>query len=313
MTNATPSSRRRFLAQSAVTVAGGVLGSKVAFSQEEAEVDAVEFPLKGKLLKTLKIGMVGIKDATLTEKFAAAKQAGFAGIELNTPGINIVEVKKAISETGLPVDGSVIHSHWKVRHSDPDAAVRAKALDDLTNSLKEVKEIGGDTVLLVVGHSKDGSEQEVWDRSVENIKKAVPLAEDLGIAIAIENVWNKFCYDHDGESNQTANKFIKYVDAFDSEMVGMQFDIGNHWKYGSMGDWIRALDKRIIKLDVKGFSRKENKFKNIGEGDLDFTDVRKALTEIGFEGYCAAEVSGGGPDRLAEISANMDKVFGLSF
>ena len=92
----------------------------------------------------------------------------------------------------------------------------------------------------------------------------------------------------------------------------MQFDIGNHWKYGSMGDWIRTLGKRIVKLDVKGFSRAKNRFTKIGEGDLDFADVRKALREINFYGYCAAEVGGGGPDRLKEISGNMDRVFALT-
>ena len=91
----------------------------------------------------------------------------------------------------------------------------------------------------------------------------------------------------------------------------MQFDIGNHWKYGNTGDWIRALGKRIVKLDAKGFSRKKGNFTKIGEGDLDWGDVRKALTEINFIGWCAAEVRGGGPERLQEVSANMDRVFGL--
>ncbi len=79
-----------------------------------------------------------------------------------------------------------------------------------------------------------------------------------------------------------------------------------------MGDWIRQLGKRIVKLDVKGFSRARNKFTKIGEGDLDWKDVRKALTEINFIGWCAAEVGGGKMDRLQEISGNMDRVFGLA-
>ena len=67
----------------------------------------------------------------------------------------------------------------------------------------------------------------------------------------------------------------------------------------------------MYKLDAKGFSRKQNKFTKIGEGDLDWKDVSKALVEIDFNGYCAAEVGGGGPDRLKEVSDNMDRVFGL--
>ncbi|MBL8888540.1 MAG: sugar phosphate isomerase/epimerase, partial [Planctomycetaceae bacterium] len=91
----------------------------------------------------------------------------------------------------------------------------------------------------------------------------------------------------------------------------MQFDIGNHWKYGSMGDWIRQLGKRIVKLDLKGFSRANNRFTKITEGDLDWADVRKALLEIDYYGWAAAEVDGGDLDRLKEISAEMDTVFKL--
>ncbi|MEE2989727.1 MAG: TIM barrel protein, partial [Planctomycetota bacterium] len=147
--------------------------------------------------------------------------------------------------------------------------------------------------------------------SVENIAKAVPLAEELNVAIAIENVWNKFCYDHFGNHEQTVDKYLRYVDEFDSPMVGMQFDIGNHWKYGSMGDWIRALDKRVVKLDVKGFHRQNDAWAKIGDGDIDFDDVCRALREIKFRGWCAAEVSGGNSERLQEISDNMDRVFNL--
>lgn len=271
---------------------------------------APAFPLKGRLLKTLKLGMVRI-EGSLTEKFAVAKAAGFQGIELSAPGIDVAATLRASRETGLPVDGSVNAGHWNVRHTDPDPAVRAKALEALKKGLRQTKAVGGHTLLLVVGHGKDGPENEIWSRSIDNIARAVPLAAELGVAIAIENVWNHFCYDHEGDAQQSAEKFVRYVDAFNSPWVGMQFDIGNHWKYGATGDWIRALGKRVIKLDVKGFSRAENTFTKIGEGDLDFADVRRALTEINFHGWCAAEVRGGDLARLKEVSANMDRVFGL--
>ena len=172
-----------------------------------------------------------------------------------------------------------------------------------------------DSVLLVPGHGKDGPAEEIEERSMENISQALPLAAELGVSILIENVWNHFCYDHEGGPDQTAERFARYIDRFRSPFVGMQFDIGNHWKYGATGDWIRALGTRIHKLDVKGFDRtaKDGKgsFTKIGAGDIDFADVRAALIEINFHGWCAAEVAGGDATRLAEVSANMDQVFGL--
>ncbi len=302
-------SRRKFMQLTAVAaVSSPLLAPSLSLAQGAESKGGY---LNGRLYKTLKIGMVRA-GKSVEEKFATAKEAGFDGIELHCPGINVKEVRAAIKATGLPVDGSVNAGHWSVRHTDADATVRAKALVSLKEALRQTHAVGGNTVLLVVGRGDDGPEEEIWKRSVENISKALPLASELGIHIAIENVWNKFCYDHEGGHTQNADKFVKYVDDFHSPWVGMQFDIGNHWKYGSMGDWIRQLDKRIVKLDLKGFSRKENKFTKIGEGDLDWADVRKALAEIKYTGWAAAEVGGGNLTRLKEVSANMDKVFGLT-
>ncbi|MDF1814435.1 MAG: sugar phosphate isomerase/epimerase [Verrucomicrobiales bacterium] len=294
-------SRRRF-----ATLSGAALGTGFL-----SRIEADEISLQGKIKKTLKIGMIK-EGKTLEEKFLTAKKAGFEGVEISAPGTDVAEAKKAVAATGLPIDGSVCAAHWGVRHTDPDPAVRAQALSNLLLALRDTKEVGGDTVLLVVGHGKDGPEDEIWKRSVANIEKAVSLAEELDMIIAIENVWNHFCYDHEGGSDQTAEKLLKYCDDFQSPHVAMQFDIGNHWKYGNPGDWIRTLGaKRVAKLDIKGFSREKDTFTNIGEGDLDWAGVRKALQEINFSGWCAAEVKGGDLERLKEVAANMDRVLGL--
>lgn len=303
-------SRRNFLKTAGI---GGL--SLAAMSNQllalEPGSSATRAPdsLKGRLFKTLKFDM--IKGESILQRFQMAKDAGFESVEFNTPSIPIEETKAAIAATGIIVDGTVCSTHWKIRHSDPNASVRAQALADLKKGIEETHAVGGSTILLVVGHGQDGTHDEVWSRSVANIKLALSLAAKLGISIAIENVWNHFCYDHKGDSNQTAEMLGKYVDEFNSPLVGLQFDIGNHWKYGSMGDWIRHLGKRIIKLDVKGFSRKDDKFTDISEGDIDFADVRKALIEINFHGWCAAEVGGGNLDRLKKISAEMNNVFAL--
>ena len=298
-----PFNRRQFLQTSAALTGAAALGTSA--SAEDAEPT-----LKGRLYKTLKIGMVKV-EGSLTDKFKAAKVAGFDGIEMNAPGMDVDETRRAIEESGLPVDGTVNSSHWQIRHTDPDPKVRERALSSLKQALELTHAVGGNTALLVLGRGSDGPEEEIWERSIENISKALPLAAELGVYIAIENVWNQFLYDHDGDHTQTADKYVKYVDELNSPWVGMQFDIGNHWKYGSMGDWIRQLGRRIVKLDLKGFSRADGKFTKITEGDLDWADVRKALLEINYTGWAAAEVGGGNLERLKEVSDNMDKAFGL--
>jgi L-ribulose-5-phosphate 3-epimerase len=308
--------RRQFLQTTSACLGSSLLassmgGSAAVLGANESPRALADVSLKGRIYKTLKIGMVGV-GSTLIEKFSACKEAGFDGIEMDSPGMDVAQTLQAIQETGLPVDGTVCSTHWNIRHTDANPATRQKALDDLLHALEATKAVGGHTVLLVVGHGNDGPEDEIWARSIENIAKALPLATKLGVYIAIENVWNHFLYDHNGPHTQTADKYVKYVDELNSPWIGMQFDIGNHWKYGSMGDWIRQLGKRIVKLDLKGFSRAKNQFTKITEGDLDWADVRKALSEIDYYGWAAAEVNGGGLDALKEISAEMDTVFNLS-
>ena len=276
-----------------------------------ADTEAMPDPLAGRLKKTLKVRMVKTSLAGLADRFKIAKAAGFDGIEMQFPGDDVAETQAAIAASGLPVDGSVCGQHWQIRHTSPDAETRKKALANLTQAIKDTHAVGGHSVLVVVGKGADGPEEEIWRRSVENISQAVPLAAELGVQILIENVWNQFLYNHDGGSDQSAEKFAAYVDDFKSPWVGMQFDIGNHWKYGATGDWIRLLGSRVRKLDVKGFSRAENQFTAIGGGDIDFVDVRKALREINFHGWVAAEVAGGEQAYLQGVANEMNEAFGL--
>ncbi len=297
--------RRHFVAASTALATAAAISPR---SLRATEIVHTTKPRR--FLKTLKIGMVKVP-GDMTAKFAAVKAAGYDGIELDSPGIDVEATRKAIAETGLVVDGSVCSTHWGVRHSSPDAAIRAKALEDLKTAIQQTHAVGGHTVLLVVGKGEDGPEAEIWPRSVENIKQALPLAAELGMTIAIENVWNQFLYEHDGPNNQTADKFVKYVDEFKSPWVGMQFDIGNHWKYGNPAEWIRTLGHRVVKLDIKGFAREGNKWEDITKDDIPWADVRKALDDINFYGWVAAEVGGGDAARLKTVALQIDKAMNI--
>jgi L-ribulose-5-phosphate 3-epimerase len=266
-------------------------------------------PAKGNspwLRKTLKIGMIKSK-GSLTDKFKLAKEAGFEGVEPNVPGFNVKEANAAAKASGLIIDGSVGSYHWGERHSDPDSAVRATALSKLKAGIAETAAMGADTMLLVPAHGKDGSDAEVYERAMAGIKAALPDAEKHGVSILIENVWNDFLYDHEGGSDQTADKLAQFIDAFESPWVGVQYDIGNHWKYGDPAAWIRTLGNRIKKLDIKGFSRETGKFTKITEGDVDWPSVEKALRDIKFTGWLAAEVGGGDLKRLKEVSQHLEE------
>lgn len=195
--------------------------------------------------------------------------------------------------------------HWGTRLSDPSAEVRAKGLAGLQTAIRESRMVGGNSVLLVPGVAdQNTSQQQAWDRSLEEIQKALPLAAQLGIHILIENVWNGMFYDPKGNDRQSADRLANYLDQGNSPWFGSYFDIGNHQRFAKPAEWIRTLGKRIIKMDVKDWGKTAG-FSKIGKGDVDWPEVRKAIAEINFSGWMTAEVGGGDKERCAEFLANM--------
>ena len=170
----------------------------------------------------------------------------------------------------------------------------------METAIRDAKAYGASSVLLVPGHAGRERYDHCYERSQEGIRKVLPLADELGISILIENVWNDFLL--------SPLEMRTYCEQLGSS-VGVYFDIGNIVKYHQPADWIRILRTHIRKLDVKGFHRRKNRWCPIGEGTENWPDVCKALREIEYEGWATAEVTGGDRKRLADIKARMDKVF----
>ncbi|QDU55605.1 sugar phosphate isomerase/epimerase family protein [Aeoliella mucimassa] len=291
--------RRQFML-AAGTLAAGLAIPGLATAQSPATTPAN----RGRIFKSVKWGMIGA-GSTVLEKFEICKELGFDGMELTTPGLHDAkEVRSASEATEMPVHGTVGQKHWQVRLSDPDPAVREQAREDLIVGLKETQSYGGNTILLVPGAVRGDQEthDDVWNRSIEQILLVLPTASKLGVRVLIENVWNGFC--------ETPEQLRDYLDEINSPWVGAYFDIGNVRKFSPSENWVRVLGNRIVKLDVKDWG-KQNGFCKIGDGDVNWPAVCEALEEIGYTGWCTAEVGGGGRERLAEIAERMNKVLML--
>lgn len=305
--------RRQFMKQSSATVAGvSAAAGFCAVNTDNANANADNIVLKGRVFKSLKMGMVKLQ-GTMVDKMKQLQDLGFDGLELNSPGgVNKDEARQASEKTGFPIQGVVDSRHWGVRFTDPKPEVREKAKQDLETAIKDSYRVGGNAVLIVPGHGNDGPIDVIIKRAHEQISATLPLAAKYGQHILIENVWNRMFYDHDGKTGQTADALRDFIDSFNSPWIGSYFDIGNHQKYADPASWIRTLGKRIVKLDVKGYHRGNGKWTKIGEGDIDWLDVRRALKEINFTGWATAEVSGGGTEHLRGVSQRMDKtILGL--
>jgi L-ribulose-5-phosphate 3-epimerase len=280
---------------------------------------AIVTPPAGKqILLSCKLSMIARESEgrklSAVERLRMAAEAGFDGVDFDEAGgFTPQQARDAVREAGVFVHNAINHAHWNVRLTDANPETREKARANLEHCLRVSHAAGGSGVLIVVGRGGDGPTEEVEERCRAEMKKALPLAAALGQMILIENVWNQMMYDHDKGPEQGAERFVAFVDSFNSPWIGMYYDIGNHWKYGQPGDWIRAFGHRCVKLDVKGFSRAANKFVDItsADDDLPWDEVRKALQEINFTGWATAEVGGGGVKRLATVREQMQKAFGM--
>lgn len=305
MANTGPS-RRGFLSTAMSVSAAATLGAtaSAAQAQDTAPPDdtAQEVDRPHKLCKAVKFGMIQ-ENLSIEDKFKLLLDLGFDGVEFDSPSnVNLKEAVAARDKTGIIIHGVVCSTHWNVRHSDPDPAVRARAMENLKTAINDARIYGGDTVLLVPGaarHAENENFVQVWERSSEAIRQVLPFAQKHGIRIAIETVWNDFI--------TTPQQLVQYIDQFASPWVGAYLDASNMIKFGVPGEtWMRMLNSRILKLDIKGY-HKERGWTPIGQGSENYPEQRRALREIGFYGWATAEVGGGNRAHLAAIAKAMDE------
>lgn len=309
--------RRAFVGGVVAGAAGLALGSRAVTG---APLAAEPVPTSGGgrwIRKALKVGMIA-PGQTLGEKFAVARDAGFEGVELDSPGpYQAREVADAKGTSGLGVPGVVLSTHWNKPFNHPDAGVRVEADRALETALRECKAFGG-TSVLVVPAVVNGSMgySDAYRLSQEAMRRAAPLAGELGVSIAFENVWNNFLL-----SPLEAARYVDELnDGLARAVFGWHFDIGNVVNYAWPEQWIDALGPRVLKLDVKDFSRSKRNDEGlwkgfdveIGAGDAGWERVRGALRRVGYTGWAAAEVGGGDARRLGDIARRMDTVFDQS-
>jgi hexulose-6-phosphate isomerase len=250
------------------------------------------------------------ESVSVLEKFELLKRLGFDGVELDSPSeLDEQEVLDARETSGLPIHGVVDSVHWQKTLSDPDPAVRDAGRAGLEHALHQAKAFGASTVLLVPAVvNKEVSYADAYIRSQAEIRKVLPLAEEVGVRIALENVWNQFLL--------SPLEFARYIDEFESDWIGAYFDVGNIVNYGWPEHWIRTLGPRILKIDIKEFSRQQRNDEGLwqgfrvelGEGDCDWPAVNAALEEIGYAGWATAEIPGGDAERLRDIAERMDRI-----
>lgn len=268
------------------------------------------FAAERNLRKGIMYATIKLPGSSVLDKFKAVKAAGFDGIEPMSH-MSQTEVLDAFHATGLSAASVCCNTHWKNPVSDPDPEVRAIGVRGLEQALRDAKAYGATSVLFVPAVvNKQVTYKDAYTRSQTEIRKVLPLAQELGVKIAIENVWNHFLL--------SPLEAARYIDEFDSPAIGWHFDVGNVITFGWPAQWISILGKRIQKLHIKEYSlaKRDKTGPSSGfdvkflEGDDDWPAVMKALDEIGYQGWGIAEQPGANsPEGLKDLADRMGKIF----
>ena len=285
--------RRTFLAAGA-----GVAAMSSAMRPAQA---SARLPIK----KAVEFEMLP-KDMSIADRFQMAHDAGFAEIECPTmPDEHEAEdVKKAAEKTGLRIHSVMNMAHWQYPLSSADPAVVAESVKGMQTSLRNAHFWGADTVLRVPAVvNAQTSYHDAWVRSQEQIRKFIPMAQELKVIIGIEEVWNKFLL--------SPLEMARYIDEFNSPWIRSYFDVGNVVIFGYPQDWIRTLGKRIVKLHIKDFKfekREVAEWVPLREGEIKWPEVYKALADIGYTGSATVELNGGDAAYLKEVNRRFDLI-----
>ncbi len=297
-------SRREFLKSSLTACAAGLSAglptSMLAAPADSPRELAATLPIKKGVLLDMLPGKL-----SYAERFKLARDVGFDVVQAPTEPDEhkAEEIKKAADAVNIRIDSVMNMDHWKYPLSSSDSEVVEKSLAGMRTSLHNAKLWGADAVLLVPAVvNAQTSYRDAWARSQKEVCKLIPLAEELKIVIAIEEVWNKFLL--------SPLEMASYIDEFQSPWIKAWFDVGNVVFYGYPQDWIRSLGKRIVKVHLKDFKRKENGYAwvNLGDGDVNWDAVRAAFAEIGFAGSAIVELEAGDEAYLRDVSRRVDRL-----
>lgn len=273
--------RRNFLKITGAALSLAAVGPQLLAADEKSTIPPARYATP----KAIMWGTVGFP-VSVTGKMKALKEAGFGGVKMMSH-MSHEEVLKARDESGLAIPSVCGEKHWAKPLSAPNEKVRAEGFAALQQTFRDAKAYGADSILLVSGTvGKGKSYVEYWARFIAEIRKAIPLAEELGVKLSIENVWNNFITKED--------EAARYLDAINSPWVGWHFDCGNAIRYGNPIAWIKQLGPRINRFHIKEYSLdRAMRAGNVGkgfdvallEGANNWRGIVQAIEATGYHGW----------------------------
>jgi L-ribulose-5-phosphate 3-epimerase len=277
------------------------------------------------MLKSISVWALPDNETRTAESlFTQAGEHGFGAIELAiglkglvTPQSTEADCRRLVqtaADCGLTVSSLASGLGWQFPLSADAESVRDRGVEMVERSLRAASWLGVEALLVVPGYLAPlGGESRAhvpYDVALERIRQGigrlVPVAEEVGVTLGIENVWNRILL--------SPLEMRDFIDSFESDRVGSYLDVGNMILFGYAEDWVRILGERICCVHFKDFGRSVGTLKgfcDLLEGDVNYPAVMEELRRAGYDGPCVAEFFGLDGSALDKLSGAMDKILAM--
>jgi len=263
----------------------------------------------------MKIGVTQIilGDWSLDDTLGLCQEAGYEALELvfgagRDPDVDMSDdeiraVKSKCDAAGVEVTSAIAWYEDRGNLLSPEKSANEAGLKSLNRAIDIANVLDIGAILLHPGQlTVDGTYEEAWDRFLGMMKETAPYAQEKGVSVGIENVWNKFLL--------SPREVAEFVDAVGQDSIGVYLDTANMMFYGFPEHWIRGLGSRIKRVHFKDFVRKDRQFVPLMDGDTDWPTIVSLLREIGYDSSVIHEVGG---DRAVQIemAKRMKQIVGM--
>ena len=172
------------------------------------------------------------------------------------------------------------------RLGDTDEGARERTVAQATAALERGVDVGGQVVL--IGGVPPADDAAALDAYVRSLQELASRAEALGLRIGIES----------GYSGDEVAMLLGRIDR--PAIVGDYFDLGNAAGRGmDPAAEVRQRGKAIVQVHVKGL-----RGAGLDAGTIDLGAVKRALAEIGYDGWLMLETSAG-EDPIGNARRNL--------
>ncbi len=244
-------------------------------------------------------------ETPIAQAAETAQSIGYGAIELcygageltsETSKSGLAAIRDAIDAAGIEIASLATGYYWTASLSSPDEDERSAAVAFTEAYIRAAAALDVDTVLVLAG-----SIDVAWDPSRpvvpaktaigcsrKSIESLIPVAEEHGVRLGIENVWSKLL--------TGPFEYMAFIDSFASPFVKSYFDVGNCLINGYPEHWIELLGNRIVRVHFKNFNRRDGGgglgdfTSSLLEGDVNWPAVFAALKDAGYNKYLTAEV-----------------------